>query len=286
MNTPTPKQKALLEYLEIRVPSSKSEASQIIEKALTDEHYAARLSTWNLEKLVLHPKLYESEAAERKRSRAESLWQASNDSLGEGFPLCRITKVQAVQSVAYLDRHFSGWDGKLWSEFGVEVDALYEWFAPAVAATNPDAVKKGFSDSLSFPSQSPGVQGREFDKRRRAKSSWFFRLAVPIAVIGVIGLVSKQRRRAAPPPAPLAAPSTPAPIPTFATMQDAQKEAVRRYPDLGIAGTQLHSEFLAIVETYKANTPRVFENKAWPLILAIEASERVGKLPHVRTQNP
>ncbi len=68
-------------------------------------------------------------------------------------------------------------------------------------------------------------------------------------------------------------------------MEDAQKEAVRRYPDLGVAGTQMNTEFLALVENYKATTPDFFKNKAWPLILAMEANERVGKPLKNRTTN-
>lgn len=93
MSSPTPKQKALLQYLSIGVPSTKQEASDLIDAAINNETYAARLSGWSTDRLQLHPRLYEREAAERKASRAESLWSQANDEVGgEGFPIKRITK--------------------------------------------------------------------------------------------------------------------------------------------------------------------------------------------------
>jgi hypothetical protein len=94
--------------------------------------------------------------AERKGLRSDFLWKASNANLGAWYPLNQITMPQAEQAVAYLDSNHPDWDRKIWSESGIEVDALYDWFLPAVAATNPDAVKRDFRETLSFPLRAGG----------------------------------------------------------------------------------------------------------------------------------
>lgn len=150
MNGPTPKQKALLEYLGISVPGTKQEAADLIDRAINDNAYEERLSKWKNDRLSLYPELYEAEATSQKASRGPALWRAVNDEVGgEGFPLKRITKAQADAAVAFLDQNFPGWDSKLWEEFGISIDALYDWFIPAVGKTAPILVKHGFD--LSFP---------------------------------------------------------------------------------------------------------------------------------------
>lgn len=60
-DTVTPKQIALLKYLELKIPNSKGEASDILDEALTKDHYSQRKSKWDGEKSLLHPDLYPPE---------------------------------------------------------------------------------------------------------------------------------------------------------------------------------------------------------------------------------
>ena len=83
------------------------------------------------------------------------------------------------------------------------------------------------------------------------------------------------------PPAPEIPPPTPEPpqvtppatAPQFATAADAQKVAVQRYPDLGIAGSKLNTKFIARYKLYQQTRPDYFRDTSWPLHLAEELTE-------------
>jgi len=68
-----------------------------------------------------------------------------------------------------------------------------------------------------------------------------------------------------------AAQSAPA-VPRFETVEDAQKEAVRRYPELGVRGSKLNAAFLARYKTYQQSRPEYFTDPLWPIRLAEELS--------------
>lgn len=83
-------------------------------------------------------------------------------------------------------------------------------------------------------------------------------------------------------PAPaIPPPATPAPITpiastlTFSTPAEAQVEAVRRFPDLGVSGTKLHSEFLTRYRRYQSEKPGYFQDAAWPVTLAEESMQAI-----------
>lgn len=58
--------------------------------------------------------------------------------------------------------------------------------------------------------------------------------------------------------------------PRFATVEDAQREAVKRFPDLGIGGSKLNNEFVARHKRYKQQRPDYFRDTSWPIRLAEE----------------
>ena len=65
-------------------------------------------------------------------------------------------------------------------------------------------------------------------------------------------------------------PVAPKTIATFATAAEAQREAVRRYPDLGIAGSKLNGDFVARHKAYQQQRPEYFRDTSWPLHLTEE----------------
>ena len=267
MSSPSPKQTALLQYLSIGVPSTKQEASDLIDAAINNEVYAARLSGWNTDRLRLHPRLYEREAAERKASRAESLWSEANDQVGgAGFPIKRITKAQATEAVSFLDTSCPGWDANLWAEFGISIDALYDWFIPAVAKTTPTLVKRGFEDTLSFPSNVPKPIATSHSAKTRSNGSggWALLIVGGLLILGLVGHFSRPTK-----PNRIAV-ATPAQPPRFVTAAEAQREAVRRYPELGVSGSKLNREFVARYKLYQQQRPDYFRDTSWPLHLAEE----------------
>jgi hypothetical protein len=50
----------------------------------------------------------------------------------------------------------------------------------------------------------------------------------------------------------------------------AQQEAIRRYPDLGVAGSKLNTEFVARYKRYQQERPEYFRDTSWPIRLAEE----------------
>jgi hypothetical protein len=89
---------------------------------------------------------------------------------------------------------------------------------------------------------------------------------------------------AAPTPA-ASSPPPPAPDQHFATVADAQKEALRRYPDLGVAGSRFNAGFVALYARYKQERPALFQDPSWPLQIA-ETVAAYQKTAAVSTVNP
>jgi len=71
------------------------------------------------------------------------------------------------------------------------------------------------------------------------------------------------------------------PIPSASsggTLEDAQREALRRSPDLGVAGSPTNTAFVARFHRYQTERPDYFQDNAWPIRLADEiAIERGGR---------
>lgn len=73
-----------------------------------------------------------------------------------------------------------------------------------------------------------------------------------------------------PPPVTQSATSTPASLRRFSTVAEAQKEAVRLYPALGIADSDFNRAFLARHKRYQQERPDYFRDSNWPITLAHE----------------
>ena len=69
--------------------------------------------------------------------------------------------------------------------------------------------------------------------------------------------------------------ATPAPTPAFATVAEAQRAAIERYPALSIGGSRLNAAFVARYKLYKQTRPEYFTESAWPMNLAEEVSRTV-----------
>lgn len=80
-----------------------------------------------------------------------------------------------------------------------------------------------------------------------------------------------------PSPAPLNTPAVAAPkqAPRFATVADAQREALRRYPDLGVADSRFNRAFLARHKQYQQERPDYFRDPSWPFTLAEETAKEL-----------
>ena len=72
-------------------------------------------------------------------------------------------------------------------------------------------------------------------------------------------------------------PATPVAPPPITTEVEGRREALRLYPDLGIADSPLNREFVTRYRSYQRLQPDFFENPAWPVILVKECAAVIGE---------
>lgn len=87
-----------------------------------------------------------------------------------------------------------------------------------------------------------------------------------------------------PPTTPATTPALPTPAsipPQFVSVEQAQQEALRRYPDLGVAGSKFNAEFIVRHQRYKRENPAFLQDTSWPIRLAEETATAIG--PQVKT---
>ena len=64
--------------------------------------------------------------------------------------------------------------------------------------------------------------------------------------------------------------------PLITTEAQGRTEAVRLYPDLGVADTPLNREFVLRYRSYQRLQPDFFQDPAWPVILVKECAAALG----------
>lgn len=68
-------------------------------------------------------------------------------------------------------------------------------------------------------------------------------------------------------------------VPTGPAADAAKARAVRRFPQLGIAGSPLNTAFLRAVEKARVERPELFSNPEWPMYLASELQSAPTPVP-------
>jgi hypothetical protein len=63
-------------------------------------------------------------------------------------------------------------------------------------------------------------------------------------------------------------------MPPVMTVDEAQREALKRYPDLGVQGSKLNVAYVARYKAYQQQRPEFFQNPRWPLLLAEEVAKQ------------
>lgn len=138
-------------------------------------------------------------------------------------------------------------------------------------------IPAGSPIAQNFLRDNPKLTPQVFQGSRTEGSGVGFFLLAALLVVGVGGyflLSGQQRNRSLTTSAPRVALAAP-PINTarFATSDDAQREAVHRYPELGINGSKFNTAFRARYNSYKQSRPDYFRDVSWPLRLAEEINE-------------
>lgn len=127
----TDRQLALLQYLGISAPIdlTKTNASEIIEKARSDQSLGERSDRWTIDRLNLRPDLYASERAAFKSRRAADLLseydQFRRDSRENGLSFPKLSLLDVEGFVSKLDDAKPGWDRDIRM-------ALFDHLLPAI----------------------------------------------------------------------------------------------------------------------------------------------------------
>lgn len=90
-----------------------------------------------------------------------------------------------------------------------------------------------------------------------------------------VSLVDGARDSAeASPPIPHTSPAhaTAFPAQQFTSVAAARREAIRRYPALGVLGSPFNNAFIALYNRYKLERPGMFADPSWPLQIAMAVS--------------
>lgn len=134
----TPKQRALLTYLQIAVPPGNAAASELINQAINNPVLHPGLRTWRRDRLFLHPDLYAEELGAWRESRVDELYDAIDG--GEFKVLFRqLTKKALREVVTYLDANYAGWD-RLWDgpKWGLNAAMIVDSITPAITLLAPE----------------------------------------------------------------------------------------------------------------------------------------------------
>jgi hypothetical protein len=73
--------------------------------------------------------------------------------------------------------------------------------------------------------------------------------------------------------APVPIPRPRAEFERYMSVEEAKREAVRRYPELGILNSKMNLEFIRLHNLYRRTRPDFFRTPTWPLRLAEEAAK-------------
>jgi hypothetical protein len=70
-------------------------------------------------------------------------------------------------------------------------------------------------------------------------------------------------------------------VPQITTEAEGRVEALRLFPDLGVANSPLNREFVARYRSYQRLQPEFFQNPSWPVILVKECAAVLGERTNV-----
>jgi len=74
-----------------------------------------------------------------------------------------------------------------------------------------------------------------------------------------------------------AAPAGPIVPPLITTEAEGRAEALRLYPELGVANSPINREFVARYRSYQRLQPDFFQDPAWPVLLVKECAGVIGE---------
>jgi hypothetical protein len=143
-----------------------------------------------------------------------------------------------------------------------------------------------FPQGFDLSRKCPNCEGAEVDRTGRYYLAFLVVIALAAGIFWMTDRSSSHKTAAAASPTPLAekrprhlAQATPpdalAPV-RIRTEADGKKEALRLYPDLGVANSPLNREFLVRYRSYQRLEPEFFQDPAWPVTLVKESAAIIG----------
>ncbi|HEX8297454.1 MAG TPA: DUF4339 domain-containing protein [Chthoniobacteraceae bacterium] len=145
--TATARQKAFLTYMGVSFPPelTKESASLLVNDQMENPKDPARISSWNVDRLRLHPELFATEIQTRKENRSRHFLEICENEGADYF--AKITKAHCQVLVSYLDVKFPNWDTH-------EDRAAWDYFFPAVAEKFPQLLTKEGKGRFHYPEPS------------------------------------------------------------------------------------------------------------------------------------
>jgi len=138
----TASQIAFLSYFGIAIPAglSKDAAETLITNAGDDPTNAKRLASWEVDRLRLHPDLFNPEIAEKKEDRVQLYYDLCETAGADHFT--GVTKAHCQVLVAFLDVKYPRWDAN-------RAEATERYFFPAIAEKFPQLVSRAWRSRVS-----------------------------------------------------------------------------------------------------------------------------------------
>ena len=282
MASPTPKQKALLEYLGLPVPADRAAASSRIDGALSDERLSKRLANWRTDKLILHPDIYAEELA---AMAADGFWayelQCRREELGNpraknknlrternSMGIIRVILCILFPPLAVLDK---GCGALLL----VSILTCFAWIPGVIAAlvicTRQEPVI--IIDGKQVAPQSSR------SRHTLILGIFLFLLFCALASSVIQAFRSARERAAGQQTLPVSATPAPSSLGPIHPAKESSAQAVKMYPALGIQGSEFNRRFLKLHEELKDQNAPELTMPGWPMLLAHRVADSLRTNP-------
>jgi hypothetical protein len=140
-----------------------------------------------------------------------------------------------------------------------------------------------FPRGFDLSRKCPGCGGVDVDFTGRCYLALLALIAVAAGIFWATDRPHKPQKSAAAPTSPptYMRPRHPAPaaplVPALITTEkEGRLEALRLFPDLGVANSPLNREFVTRYRSYQRLQPDFFQDPAWPVILVKESAVAIG----------
>ena len=130
----------------------KDAAEELIAKATADPQNTKRLTAWEVDRLRLHPDLFNTEVHTRKEDRVQLFYDLCQTAGADMFT--GVTKAHCQVLVAFLDVTYPRWDAN-------RALATERYFFPAIAEKFPQLVNKAWRGRLHYEKAAPRKRRRK-----------------------------------------------------------------------------------------------------------------------------